>query len=136
MWHSLFLYRRVLYFWTACFILKQICMILSIFLRTWHCNSKIKVYIYKRPYVHFPVSFLRQNCDHMCIIKILFNPLPMKIFWKEAYLCILFFKDKMLCILFKSIFCVNISFWWNNIDCWREWPKSHRNFFGGELTRR
>ncbi|CAM9922731.1 unnamed protein product [Bubo scandiacus] len=41
------------------------------------------MYIYKRPYVHFPMTFLRQNCDHMCIIKILFNPLPMEIFWKK-----------------------------------------------------
>uniref|UniRef100_A0A8C3Q4B1 Uncharacterized protein n=1 Tax=Geospiza parvula TaxID=87175 RepID=A0A8C3Q4B1_GEOPR len=43
----------------------------------------LMMYIYKRPYVHFPMIFLRQNCDHMCIIKILFNPLPMEIFWKK-----------------------------------------------------
>uniref|UniRef100_A0A5F8HIJ2 Uncharacterized protein n=1 Tax=Monodelphis domestica TaxID=13616 RepID=A0A5F8HIJ2_MONDO len=49
------------------------------------------MYIYKRPYVHFPRSFLRQNCDHMCIIKIVFNPLPMEIFWKKSLLCIFSF---------------------------------------------
>uniref|UniRef100_H0V9A0 Uncharacterized protein n=4 Tax=Rodentia TaxID=9989 RepID=H0V9A0_CAVPO len=48
-----------------------------------HYNSNM-MYIYKRPYVHFPTIFLRQNCDHMCIIKIVFNPLPMKIFWKKT----------------------------------------------------
>uniref|UniRef100_A0A8D2MA95 Uncharacterized protein n=1 Tax=Zonotrichia albicollis TaxID=44394 RepID=A0A8D2MA95_ZONAL len=49
--------------------------------------NKKMMYIYKRPYVHFPMIFLRQNCDHMCIIKILFNPLPMEIFWKKLTLC-------------------------------------------------
>uniref|UniRef100_A0A8C3SPR0 Uncharacterized protein n=1 Tax=Chelydra serpentina TaxID=8475 RepID=A0A8C3SPR0_CHESE len=62
------------------------------------------MYIYKRPYVHFPMIFLRQNCD-MCIIKILFNPLPMEIFWKKAYFQ--FLKDeKSACILLKQVFCV------------------------------
>uniref|UniRef100_A0A5F9DKQ2 Uncharacterized protein n=1 Tax=Oryctolagus cuniculus TaxID=9986 RepID=A0A5F9DKQ2_RABIT len=51
-----------------------------------HYNSNM-MYIYKRPYVHFPTIFLRQNCDHMCIIKIVFNPLPMKIFWKKFAFC-------------------------------------------------
>uniref|UniRef100_A0A5F9D3S4 Uncharacterized protein n=1 Tax=Oryctolagus cuniculus TaxID=9986 RepID=A0A5F9D3S4_RABIT len=37
-------------------------------------------------YVHFPRIFLRPNCDHMCMIKIIFNSLPMKIFWEK--LCI------------------------------------------------
>jgi hypothetical protein len=35
-----------------------------------------------------------QNCDHMCIIKIIFNPLPMKIFWKKLTLYVQFLKDK------------------------------------------
>lgn len=61
---------------------KQICMITFFSLDIRH-NSNM-MYIYKRPYVHFPTIFLRQNCDHMCIIKIVFNPLPMKIFWKKT----------------------------------------------------
>uniref|UniRef100_A0A4X2M4C2 Uncharacterized protein n=1 Tax=Vombatus ursinus TaxID=29139 RepID=A0A4X2M4C2_VOMUR len=58
-----------------------------------HCNSNTNMmYIYKRPYVHFPRSFLRQNCDHVCIIKVVFNPLPMEIFWKKkSLLCIFSF---------------------------------------------
>lgn len=67
------------------------------------------MYIYKRPYVHFPTIFLRQNCDHMCIIKIVFNPLPMKIFWKKLLCIFSFWKiKKVLCILLKSVFCINI----------------------------
>lgn len=74
-----------------------------------HYNGNM-MYIYKRPYVHFPTIFLRQNCDHMCIIKIVFNPLPMKIFWKKNLLCIFSFWKikKVLCILLKSVFCINI----------------------------
>lgn len=73
-----------------------------------HYNSNM-MYIYKRPYVHFPTIFLRQNCDHMCIIKIVFNPLPMKIFWKKLLCIFSFWKiKKVLCILLKSVFCINI----------------------------
>lgn len=62
------------------------------------------MYIYKRPYVHFPTIFLRQNCDHMCIIKIVFNPLPMKIFWKKKLaLYIQFLKDKESALYFVEI---------------------------------
>lgn len=65
------------------------------------------MYIYKRPYVHFPMIFLRQNCDHICIIKILFNPLPMEIFWKKLTLYIQFLKDKesALYVVEVSILC-------------------------------
>uniref|UniRef100_A0A7N4NU16 Uncharacterized protein n=1 Tax=Sarcophilus harrisii TaxID=9305 RepID=A0A7N4NU16_SARHA len=64
-------------------------------------NTKM-MYIYKRPYVHFPRSFLRQNCDHMCIIKVVFNPLPMEIFWKKKKLAlyIQFLKDKESALYF------------------------------------
>uniref|UniRef100_A0A8D0HI70 Uncharacterized protein n=1 Tax=Sphenodon punctatus TaxID=8508 RepID=A0A8D0HI70_SPHPU len=70
------------------------------------------MYIYKRHYVHFPMIFLRQNCDHICIIKIRFNPLPMEIFWKKPTLYIQFLKDKRKCFVFflKLVFCVNCSF--------------------------
>uniref|UniRef100_A0AC11EJ56 Uncharacterized protein n=1 Tax=Ovis aries TaxID=9940 RepID=A0AC11EJ56_SHEEP len=61
------------------------------------------MYIYKRPYVHFPTIFLRQNCDHMCIIKIVFNPLPMKIFWKKLALYIQFLKDKESALYFVEV---------------------------------
>lgn len=62
------------------------------------------MYIYKRPYVHFPTIFLRQNCDHMCIIKIVFNPLPMKIFWKKKLaLYIQFLKDKESALYFVEV---------------------------------
>uniref|UniRef100_A0A4W3J2F9 Uncharacterized protein n=1 Tax=Callorhinchus milii TaxID=7868 RepID=A0A4W3J2F9_CALMI len=30
----------------------------------------------KRPYVHFLMTFCRQNCDHMCIINSPLYPLP------------------------------------------------------------
>lgn len=66
-------------------------------------NSNM-MYIYKRPYVHFPTIFLRQNCDHMCIIKIVFNPLPMKIFWKKKLaLYIQFLKDKESALYFVEV---------------------------------
>lgn len=58
------------------------------------------MYIYKRPYVHFPTIFLRQNCDHMCIIKIVFNPLPMKIFWKKLLCIFSFWKIKKVSALY------------------------------------
>ena len=35
----------------------------------------------------------------MCIIKIVFNPLPMKIFWKKLALYIQFLKDKESALL-------------------------------------
>lgn len=68
-----------------------------------HYNNNM-MYIYKRPYVHFPTIFLRQNCDHMCIIKIVFNPLPMKIFWKKKLaLYIQFLKDKESALYFVEV---------------------------------
>lgn len=74
------LYRRVLYFWIA-YSQVRANLYDNIFFSGHNSNT---MYIYKRPYVHFPTIFLRQNCDHMCIIKIVFNPLPMKIFWKKT----------------------------------------------------
>lgn len=83
-----------------------------------HYNSNM-VYIYKRPYVHFPTIFLRQNCDHMCIIKIVFNPLPMKIFWrkkKNLALYIQFLKDESalyfveVSILYKTFMLTHLLF--------------------------
>lgn len=38
----------------------------------------------------------------MCIIKIVFNPLPMKIFWKKLALYIQFLKDKESAFLKKN----------------------------------
>lgn len=101
------LYRRVLYFWIA-YSQVRANLYDNIFpLDIRHCNSNT-MYIYKRPYVHFPTIFLRQNCDHMCIIKIVFNPLPMKIFWKKLLCIFSFWKiKKVLCILLKSVFYIN-----------------------------
>lgn len=95
------LYRRVLYFWIA-YSQVRANLYDNIFFSERH-NSNM-MYIYKRPYVHFPTIFLRQNCDHMCIIKIVFNPLPMKIFWKKKLaLYIQFLKDKESALYFVEV---------------------------------
>lgn len=113
------LYRRVLYFWIA-YSQVRANLYDNIFSLDIRHNSNM-MYIYKRPYVHFPTIFLRQNCDHMCIIKIVFNPLPMKIFWKKNLLCIFSFWKikKVLCILLKSVFCIKLLCWPTYIQCWK-----------------
>lgn len=78
------------------------------------------MYIYKRPYVHFPTIFLRQNCDHMCIIKIVFNPLPMKIFWKKIALYIQFLKDKESALYFVEVSILYKHLCWPSyVQCWK-----------------